>query len=562
MRIRQVALLSGLVFALLFGCKADERSAIPLKSPRPISVLILKESDPSRAHRVAGSVASWKTEEIGFEVPGRVQYVIEPGTNVAGEIYDPDGKMLSQGTELARLDDARYQLHINSSEAKIKSAEEQKKVVSIEAEKVIPARQRAANADLRVAQAELERRIQMFKKQAISQEELEQAQGRWETARANTEQLVARREAKRAEGTSLDAEIRELEEALAEAQRDVADCHLVSPYSGQVADVHVIPGAYVQQGQRVVTVQMMDPISVEFEVAAKTARRMNYRDMIPIYVASVDGPERRLQATVYMTDPVADPETRTFTVTLLARNKIVRTPVPENMKDQPVVRTGNLWKILAELIDGSDRQFIEEKSIQEDAQGHFLWKVTNRQVATPVDGASPELKVTKIRVTPGERRVPFLDIWTFREVTIEPNQEFDPPTDLVTGALTFPQGVDEQTWQGDTILFDRQRWLLRPGDLVGVDLSGGKTQPGFYVPTDSILEKSGKHYVFAVESDDGGDRVRAVAVDVRQSMGTSRRIEATGDEPLTAGMRIASSGALFLTDGESVNVVEEAEVNR
>lgn len=551
-----------LLLAVLAGCGTGDESEVRTKAPRPVSVLTLQRSDPSRLERVAGSVKSWKTEQLGFEVPGRVQFVVEPDTRVIGRIQGGEELQGTEATRLAELDDTRYRLQEQSSQAQIDAAVEQKKALAIEVDRVIPAQQVAAAADLRLARTELERRAGLLQRNAISQEEYDRARADWERAQSRVAHLAAQREAKRAESASLDAQIKQLGESLAQAERDVEDCVLYSPFFGQVAEVHVIPGAYVERGQPVVTVQWMDPISVECEVSAAKARQVNYRDMLPIYVAQPDGSTERMLATVYMTDPVADPQTRTFTLTLLARNRQVRTPVPEDMQGAPVVRTDNLWKVLTLPLLGEEIQFIEERAFQEDDQGTFLWKVTNRQVSTLASQTSPKLSVTKIRVARGQRRVPLLGLWTFQELTINEGEPFDPSTDVVAGQLTFAPEIDPESWDGDTILFDQQRWLLRSGDLVSVDLSGGKTPPGFYVPVNAILERSGRTYVFAVESSGGGARVRRVEVEVSDRSGTLRRIEAAGAGRLKAGTRIVADGALFLHDGEQVNVAEEVEVRR
>ena len=68
-------------------------------------------------------------------------------------------------------------------------------------------------------------------------------------------------------------------------------------FAGQVADVDVIPGSVVRRGQPAVTVQMMDPIKVEVEVAAATARRLNERGYLVFAgVRRVEQGERLVEA--------------------------------------------------------------------------------------------------------------------------------------------------------------------------------------------------------------------------------------------------------------------------
>lgn len=577
MRICGPGAVACFAVAMVAGCQPATQTDAQKRPPRPVSVLTLQVSDPGRLQRVAGTVASWKTEQIGFEVAGRVEFVVEPDTDVEAELYDEGAQTPSENgtsaqpaatespgrsTVLARLDDSRYQLQVQSVVSQIESKKQQKQAVLIEVEKVFPARELVANSELRAARAELERRAALLQKKTISREEYDRARTDWDKAQGLVMQLTAQKEAKRADAASLESQIQVLNESLAEAKRDLQDCLLVAPYRGQVAQVHVILGAYVERGQPVVTVQMMDPIAIEFEVSAETARRLNYRDMIPIHVQELGGSWQQRRASVYMTDPVADPETRTFTATLVGRNEKTRTPVPEDMQGKPIVRTDNLWKLVGEALGEGEVQFIEENAIHQDGQGAFLWKVTNRQLGTLAGQANPKLDVVKVRVTPGKRKLPFLGgIWTFQEVTLDEGEAFNPAEDIVTGKVTFPPEIDPDSFDG-TVLFDRQRWLLRPGDIVRVDLRGGQTQPGFYVPVSAILEKSGQSFVFAVESSEGGDRVRQLEVKVSEPVDTLRRIEALGDQPLKADMQIVADGALLLTDGEVVSVTKEVEVRR
>ena len=84
---------------MICGCSTDPESDQPREpAPRPVSVITLQESDPSLSLNVTGQVGSWKTEDIGFEVSGRVQYVIEPETNVDVPFGEETGQ------ELARID--------------------------------------------------------------------------------------------------------------------------------------------------------------------------------------------------------------------------------------------------------------------------------------------------------------------------------------------------------------------------------------------------------------------------------------------------------------------------
>lgn len=556
----RLAIVGAALAILSAGCGSGEDQASQEEVGRPVSVIGLAESDPDRRSRLPGTVASWKSEQIGFEVAGRVLEVIEPETNIEGRVRDAEGNLLTQGTELAKLDETRYRLHVKSVEAEIETKRKQKESLTIEIEKVIPSQRDAAVADSRYAESELKRGKELDATRTISQSELDRLEANRDRATAAVAKIDAAQEAKRAEQASLDAQIEELEQTLADAERDVEDCTLRSPFPGQVADVQVIPGSYVERGEPVVTVQLMTPIKVEFEVSAATARTLNHSDQVAVYVPQPDGSALERIGSLYMISPTADPRTRTFTVTLLVPNEKVRRPVPETMQGKPVVRTRKVARLVNVSHEGQDALFVIAEALHQDSQGHYVWKILNRRVGMLHGDSSPVLKVEKVRVTPGDLTIPVIG-FTFREVTIDAGQDLDPATDLVAGELELPPGASAP-WQGETILLDRERWLLRPGDLVSVDLRGEALPRGFYVPVDAIMEKSGANYVFLAEAAEGGARARKIEVHPRERQGTLRRIEAAGEEPLTAGTQIVARGAAFIEDGQRINVAEETEVPR
>ena len=266
-----------------FGCSGKGKVAI---SPAPCSVSVLKlqETDPARSMMVTGVVDSWKTEDIGFEVSGRVQYVIEPETNVAGP-----GDIQRDEQPLARIDAEKYETAVESAKAQVNVLTRKKIAAEIERDQVLPSQRAVAVAAQVLAQADYDRAKQLTGGRAISQAEFEQFAANLTTTEAKVVQLDATKAAQSAEITSLDCANRTGAPALKDALRDLDDCTIEAPFRGQIAHVHVIPGGTVQRGETVVTVQMMDPVKVEFEVSAQRVRRMKYKDSLAILLTRADG---------------------------------------------------------------------------------------------------------------------------------------------------------------------------------------------------------------------------------------------------------------------------------
>ncbi len=54
---------------------------------------------------------------------------------------------------------------------------------------------------------------------------------------------------------------------LRQTKIDLSDTMLFAPSAGQISRAHAIRGGYVERGQAVATVQMMDPVKVEVAVS-------------------------------------------------------------------------------------------------------------------------------------------------------------------------------------------------------------------------------------------------------------------------------------------------------
>jgi len=566
--------LSAVLLIALAGCSKEAELPVAQEpSPRPVSVIKLRQTDPARSLAVTGVVGSWKTEDIGFEVSGRVNYVIEPELNVRAETDEAETDEAGSRQPLARIDDERYKSAVASAKAKIDSLVKQMTAAEIEKNGVVPAQVKAAEAAKKLAESDFGRAVEAFEAKAIPPAEYAKYEADKDAAVAKVAQLKATLEARSADVASLAAQIEQAQATLNDAELDLEDCTLYAPFSSQIAEVHVIPGGTVQRGEPVVTVQMMNPMKVEFEVSAERVRKMSYKDTLDVILTRPDGSTAREEAIVYKTDAVADPSTRTFTITLLLKNHQIPAAIPDDVDASSLAKTRDLWKCIGGIIDDSDDYFIAENAICEDDKGQYLWKVIET-----AEGRSrgPLFKVEKVRVTSGHKIRQFLGLWKFLDVVADDPSTFDITQDRVVGKIELADGKTE--FDGDTVLLDLKLWLLRPGDLAKVDLVDSQMPRGFYVPMDAINKKSGKDYVFVVE----GDIVRRVEVSVADGPNTLKRIAAVPPEPgspelpeltektkekeatqivLKEATQIVLGGVHYLVDGEAVNVAAEVERN-
>lgn len=557
------------------GCNRESKK-IPDPSPRPVSVVELNSFEPSAPELVSGVVGSWKTEQIGFEVEGRVTYVIEPEQMVDGYLTTRSESVENIG-RVAEIDPNRYQTQLDGAKSQVEvlKLELEAQEVQVEDEPaqgdqpavvgVLPAKIASAEAAYQLATIEYERTEGLLARKAVPQAKFDEVEAAWKQADAEVKQAKANLKAKHAEIESLKSQIKVAQAVVVDAEQNVRDCKLKAPFKGQIAEVHVIPGAFVRRGEPVVTLQMMNPIKIEFEVSAERARQFRYKDEIGITLYTPDGTELKdKEGIIYQTGTVADAGTRTFTITVLMENDMISTLKKEaqqkkeseekqDQDDEASKRpafTNDVWKLIDRVIGDGKSYYFEKTGIHQDDQGHFLYRIsspTGRQLLGKTH------QVERVPIVAEKEEISFLGLWTFQRVTFPPNSDINPEDDRFVGELGYPDD-DPANWDQTSVLFERVRWLLRPGDLIRLDLSQGQGGfgAGFYAPLGAIQESDGKFYVFVLQ-DDG--TVKRVEIKWSDGPNTLRRITPVAAGELKEKDRIVSGGAHYLVDGEKVKVV-------
>jgi len=540
------------VLLLANGCDLKPAATKLEKKPRPVEVAVLAISTQANSTMVSAPVASWKTEQISMEVGGRIEWVVEPNTDIEGHVRDAEGNTVIEGTPIARINSERYQLQVESQGAQVERAQQAINAAKIQLEKTLPAQIDAAEAEQKRAKTEYDRSKRLVAQDAGAQSDVDRDEAALSTAASQIAQLKANVKAQQAELASLDAQLMQARDQLRDAERNVEDCTLYSSFRGQISDVSVVPGSVVSIGQSVATIQMMDPIKVDVEVSAEDSRRLRNRQRIPLQVTREDGTQDEQDGYLYLVDPVADPLTRTFTLTLLVMNQ----RLTDDLEQPDMPTTTQTWRLDFPFLPNAENGAIyaSQDSIYQDELGHFVWRVTNMQV----HGDVPEdriLNVENMRVDLAEAQVPFLGNWIFQQITIV-DDSIDASITPITGRLVVPDGSPEN-WSGDSILFQRQgQWMLRPGDLVKVDLSDNTQATGLFVPMDAIAYEDEKTFLFLLnEAESTVERVEiSAALDAKQTS-TSVAIRPVDPSISMAGRKYVSRGAHYLQDGEKVRAI-------
>jgi membrane fusion protein (multidrug efflux system) len=98
-------------------------------------------------------------------------------------------------------------------------------------------------------------------------------------------------------------------QAQAAAQQALVDKKtLRAPFAGRIGIITVNPGQYINPGDKVVSLQQLDPVYVDFNVPQDSLQQLQVGSKVEVTTGSY--PDRHFSGKVTATDPKVDPSTR------------------------------------------------------------------------------------------------------------------------------------------------------------------------------------------------------------------------------------------------------------
>ncbi|WP_218922356.1 HlyD family secretion protein [Fuerstiella marisgermanici] len=172
----------------------------------------------------------WKSEQIGFEVAGRVAEVIEPNEFVTPQIGSEADERTPGATPLARLDAEELKIAVESAEASVEVAKLNRDANLVTIEQQLPAQIESAKAEAELADIELSRALKLSKQSAISRSELDAARTNAATMKSRLASSNAELAQAKARQLALEAQILQARQQLSEAQRSLRNAVLFRPF--------------------------------------------------------------------------------------------------------------------------------------------------------------------------------------------------------------------------------------------------------------------------------------------------------------------------------------------
>lgn len=307
-------------------------------APLPVEAVILSPAPYERKLVVTGSILPSESIELKSEVSGKIS-----------GIFFQESQPVRKGQRLIKMDDDEIVAQLEKQRYNKKLYEDNEY-----------------------------RQRRLLEKEAISQEEYDNALNRLRTTAADIKVLEAQ----------------------------IAETEITAPFDGFIGFRYVSPGAYISPATVIATIYSLNPAKIEFSVPARYASRVYIGSSIIFY--QENDPKQSLNGEVYAIEPQIDPATRTLKI----RSK---TPNQEG-----------------KLIPG---QFVSIELILEHLDNALL--VPTQAVIPVQDGAKVYIasggKAKEVMVTAGDRTESKLEILS----GLQPGD-----TIITSGILQLRQGME------------------------------------------------------------------------------------------------------------------------
>jgi membrane fusion protein, multidrug efflux system len=262
------------------------------------------------------------------------------------------------GDVIATIDDGDYRLAVDAARDKVASQqatiERIGRQVAAQQATVEQARAQLLSAQAGAVRAdqELDRQQALANRQFASRQKLEQARADRDQAAAGVQNAgaavdvaLANVEVFKAQQEEAAGSLKELNTALAKADRDLSFAVIRAPYDGVIGNRAVQPGDYVQPGQRLASLVPLDAVYVDANFKETQVGKL--RPGQPVSIAVDALPDRTIEGAVESLAPASGSvftllptDNATGNFTKIVQRVPVRIRVPANVAGEKLLRPG------------------------------------------------------------------------------------------------------------------------------------------------------------------------------------------------------------------------------
>jgi membrane fusion protein (multidrug efflux system) len=329
--MRAAPLLPAVALALVAAC-GKQAPPLPKGGPVEVSVLTVAPRDVPAVFEYVAQTQSSRQVNIQARVNGFLDR----------RVYT-EGSIVKEGEVLFLMDKKPFQAQVDAAKAQLSKTQ----------------------AALEVAKSNLARVKPLAQAEALSQKDLDDATGNYESAAASVEGAKAQLET---------------------AELNLSYCTIASPVAGISGAAAQADGTYLNQtNSQLTTVAVLSPMWVNFSLSENEVQ--NFRDQVEkgrlarapdnkyvVEVVLVDGQVFPFTGSITFTDPAFNAQTGTFLIRASVDNP------------QGLLRPNQYVRVRVKGATRPNAILVPQRAVLQGSKGHFVWvadkdnKAENRPV--------------------------------------------------------------------------------------------------------------------------------------------------------------------------------------
>lgn len=298
----------------------------------PVQTETVKTSTVEESSEFVGSLEAQERVALRPEVEGRIV-----------EIYVSPGQSVSRGTPIAQLRPDRDEASVSGAAASVAAAQAARATAAARLRSAEAERQRAA-ADVELQTTEFNRTQTLVAEGAQSQQALDQARNRRDTATAALRAAEEEVRAARAALREAEAEVARNQAERDVASEDLQNTQVVAPIAGTVGNVPVKVGDYVTTSDAITNIVQNQILDLSLSIPIE--RASDLRVGLPVELVNDQG-EAMADGRISFVSPEVD----TTNQLILAKASF---PNNGRLKDGQYVRARLIWSTAPGVVVPTD----------------------------------------------------------------------------------------------------------------------------------------------------------------------------------------------------------------
>lgn len=231
-----------------------------------------------------------------------------------------EGDLVKAGDILVTLDSREAQAAVAQAQANLEAAKARLRLVRATAQEAVQTQIQQTKANLELAEAELKRAQELYDRNFIARQQLDEARTKYNVAKSAYDLALNNLQQKTWENeiALAEAQVRQAKATLELTQAQLANLTITSPLHGGVTKRHVDPGTMVKDTTPILTIMDLAEVKMVVNVTEKEFVRLKKGQPVKVFIAPF--PEKVFPGRIEIITPALELQSRTAEIQIAIPN--------------------------------------------------------------------------------------------------------------------------------------------------------------------------------------------------------------------------------------------------